>query len=294
MLTFESARPASLGQCRELLFKALASSFLFAYIGFILAVLLADVGWLRKTNELTGKTYFWGVVTDRAVQEQVWVALRLSLVTSSITTALAMLVAIPAAYSLSRYTFRGAALIDTMIDLPIVLPPLIAGLSLLAFFGTTSVGQAVDDFLARSLAPPYNGIVHTRVGIVIAQFFIASAFATRALKAIFDQINPRFEGVARSLGCTPWQAFWKITLPLAKNGLVAGGIMTWARAVGEFAPIMMLAGTMQENRVLPVAAFINMNEGQVEVAIAFTLLMVLIGAVTLVAFKKLGGQGYIW
>jgi len=129
---------------------------------------------------------------------------------------------------------------------------------------------------------------------VVAQFFIGSAFATRALKAIFDQINPRFEGVARSLGCTPWQAFWKITLPLARNGLVAGGIMTWARALGEFAPIMMLAGTMQENRVLPVAAFMNMNEGRVEVAIAFTLLMVLIGAVTLVAFKKLGGQGYLW
>jgi molybdate transport system permease protein len=220
--------------------------------------------------------------------------LKLSLATSLITTSLALLVAIPAAYSLSRFTFRGAALIDTAIDLPIVLPPLIAGLSLLAFFGTTSVGQALDELAGRYLAPPYNGIVHTRVGIVVAQFFIASAFATRALKAIFDQINPRFEGVARSLGCTPWQAFWKITLPLARNGLVAGGIMTWARALGEFAPIMMLAGTMEENRVLPVAAFMNMNEGRVEVAIAFTLLMVLIGAVTLVTFKKLGGQGYIW
>jgi molybdate transport system permease protein len=294
MPTHRAARPAGLGQRRELLFKALASSFLFAYVGFILAVLLADVWWLGGTNELTGETYFHAVLTDRAVYEEVWAALRLSLVTSLITTALAMVVAIPAAYSLSRYTFRGAALIDTMIDLPIVLPPLIAGLSLLAFFGTTSVGRAVDEFLGRYLAPPYNGIVHTRVGIVVAQFFIGSAFATRALKAIFDQINPRFEGVARSLGCTPWQAFWKITLPLARNGLVAGGIMTWARALGEFAPIMMLAGTMQENRVLPVAAFMNMNEGRVEVAIAFTLLMVLIGAVTLVAFKKLGGQGYLW
>jgi molybdate transport system permease protein len=198
-----------------------------------------------------------------------------------------MIVAIPSAYALSRFRFRALSVIDTVIDLPLVVPPLIAGIALLLFFRQSWPGRFFEHHVFE--------VVYTQRGIVVAQFFIASAFAIRALKATFDQINPRFEAVARSLGCTAWQALWKIALPLARTGMVAGLVMTWARAMGEFAPVMMLAAsTPGKTSVLPVAAFLNMSAGHVEAAIAIVVLMVIIAGATLVAFKRLGGQGYLW
>jgi molybdate transport system permease protein len=187
---------------------------------------------------------------------------------------------------LSRYRIPFARTIDTVIDLPIVIPPLIAGISLLVFFNQTAVGKGLDNLF---------GVVYTWRGIIVAQFFVASAFCIRALKATFDQINPRFEMVARSLGCGPFRAFWSVTLPLAKTGLMAGWIMTWARAMGEFAPIMVFAGaTPGGTAVLPVTAFLNLSAGHIEAAVGVTVLMVVLAGVTLVTFKRLGGQGYLW
>jgi len=164
--------------------------------------------------------------------------------------------------------------------------PLIAGISLLVFFNQTALGVKLNDLL---------DVVYTRRGIVVAQFFVASAFCIRALKATFDQINPRFEMVARSLGCGPFRAFWSVSMPLAKTGLMAGWIMTWARAMGEFAPIMVFAGaTPFHTAVLPVTAFLNLSSGHIEAAVGVTVLMIVLAGLTLSIFKKLGGQGYLW
>jgi len=272
---------------RDFSMRALLSTALFAYMGFILMVIVANAVWLTRENPRTHESYLVALVANQDLRSQVVSSFRLSLISSIITTIIAVLMAVPSAYALSRFRFRAAAFIDTVIDLPLVVPPLIAGIALLLFFRQSPIGRLIDEHVVP--------VVYTRTGIVVAQFFIASAFAIRAIKAAFDQVNPRFEFVARSLGCGPWKALFKITLPLARNGIVAGTVMTWARSMGEFAPVMMLAGaTPGKTDVLPVAAFLNMSGGHIEAAVAIVVLMILIAAVTLITFKRLGGQGYIW
>jgi len=276
----------------EGIFKALCATFLFAYLGFVLAVFLADSLWLARVDPMTGRPYFNALFSDPEVVSELTFSIKLSLVTSAITAVIAIIVAIPAAYALSRYKFPGMTVIDTVLDLPIVVPPLIAGISLLLLF------SALENWLSNSplrVLYPFVKVVYTKKAIVVAQFFVASAFSIRALKAIYDQVNPRFEAVARTLGCTKFQAFYKVTLPLAKNGIVAGLIMTWARAMGEFAPIMVFAGaTPFKTEVMPIAAFLNLSAGNIEISLAIVVMMVVVATVTLVIFKKLGGQGYIW
>lgn len=273
---------------RDLMFRAVLFSMLFVYVGFILAVLLADVLWLGRSDPLSGKPYLLKLANDTQVWQETKTAFYLSIVSALVTSVLAMIAGIPSAYALSRYRVPFARFVDTIIDLPIVIPPLIAGISLLVFFNQTSLGTRLNDLF---------DVVYTRRGIVVAQFFVASAFCIRALKATFDQINPRFEMVARSLGCRPFKTFWSITLPLAKTGLMAGWIMTWARALGEFAPIMVFAGATpgrDGTAVLPVDAFLNLSAGHIEAAVAITVLMIVMATITLITFKKLGGRGYLW
>lgn len=276
----------SRGAVRDLNLRLILSLFLVVYVGFVLLVFMSNIFWLGRENTLTGERYITRVLLDQEVRDGLWFSIKLSLVTSAITSVAGIFIAIPTAYILSRYKFKFYSLVDTVIDLPLVVPPLIAGLALLIFFRQSPIGSAIDRVVP---------IVFTKTGIVVAQFFVASAFSIRAVKATFDQINPRFEAVARSLGCTSWQAMWKISLPLAKNGIIAGLVMTWARALGEFGPIMMLAGsTPGKTDVMSVSAFLNMSSGNVEASIAIVVLMVLVATLTLLTFKRLGGQGYIW
>lgn len=260
---------------------------LAAYLLLIVAVLTANVVWLARPHPDTGQSYLALLLGNAELRDEIGFALKLSLVTSLTSAVIAMLLAIPAAYALSRLRIPFRAVVDTIVDLPLVLPPLIAGIALLLFFRQSWAGRWFETHVFA--------VVYTQQGIVVAQFFIASAFAIRATKAAFDQVNPRFEAVARSLGASGLRAFVTISLPLARSGMVAGLIMTWARAMGEFAPVMMVAGsTPGKTNVLPISAFLSMSAGNVEAAIAIVVLMVAIAAGTLIAFKRLGGQGYIW
>ena len=277
---------ASTGKRADILFGALVTSVLFLYVGFILAVIWADVAWLAFPEKPGEPAGIHKVLTSPEALGEIKTALRLSLVSSFVTSLLAMIVAIPSAYALSRRRVPFKWFIDTAVDLPIVIPPLLAGISLLIFFSRMGAGQWLNQLL---------DVVYTPRGIVVAQFYVASAFCVRATKAAIDQVNPRFEAVARSLGCGPFRAFWQVTLPLAKTGLMAGWIMTWARAMGEFAPIMVLAGASPGYTTpLPVTAFLNLSAGSIETSVAVTVLMALIAAATLILFKKLGGKGYLW
>lgn len=265
-------------------FMPIMASFLFAYAGLVLAVIWADAWWLLKPLASgSADDVRWLHAPDALAQ--IRTAILLTFGSTLFSSLLAMVVAAPAAYYLSRYRVPCATFVDVVIDLPIVMPPLLAGISLLIFFNQFAPGMMIDRYL---------GVMYTFKGIVIAQFFVSAAFCIRAVKAAIDQVNPRFEQVARTLGCGPFRAFWKITLPLAKNGLMAGWIMTWARAVGEFAPIMIIFGARSDRNVLPVVAFLNLSEGNIEISVAVTLIMIAIAAGTLIAFKKLGGQGYLW
>lgn len=224
--------------------------------------------------------------TAALLSAEVIFAVKLTVVTTSITTALAVTLGIPAAYVLSRYRLPLHALIDTLLDLPIVLPPLVAGIALLVFF-QTGLGQWIEAHIM-----PF---VFTTQGIVLAQFIPAGTFCVRTLKAAFDSVDPRMEQVARTLGCSERQAFFNVLLPQARNGLIAGAIMTWARAAGEFGPILMFVGaTRFKSEVLPIAIFLNMSIGNVEMALSVTVILIVLATIALLSFRKLGGRGYLW
>ena len=264
---------------RDALFRAFLLSFLMLFMGMVVSLILVDISYPK------GEDWLQAVTTDRS---KVWFSVKLSLITSSVTLVAAMIVGLPAAYALSRFKLPFATVIDTIIDLPIVIPPPVIGLSLVAAFGRTGLDAWMMDHLG-------TGLMFQAWGIPLAQFMVAAAFCIRALKATFDGINPRLEHVARTLGCTPLQSFVRVSLPLARNGIIAGAIMTWARAISEFGPILFFSGTFEgKTDVLPIRMFLNMSEGKPEQAVVLAILMIGIAALALIAFKKLGGKGYLW
>lgn len=229
----------------------------------------------------------WGRMLKRTLlNEHLRYATILSFVTSTVTVILAMLVGIPTAYILSRRRFWGLTVIDTILDIPIVLPPLVIGVSLLIFFQTD---------LGRWINRAFPGeLVFQPAGIVLAQFTVACAFGIRTLKATFEQIDPRIEAVARTLGATKGQAFFRLTLPMSRDGIMAAGVMTWARAIGEFGPILIFCGTTKmRTEVLPTSVFLEFQVGNLQAALAVSMFMILISVVTLLVFKKLGGIRFV-
>ncbi len=263
-------------------FRTALFAGLFLYCGFVLSLLwMAAILPFRSVENVPAIVTLW---RDPLARQDLWHAFRLSLITATMTTLLAVLVGVPTAYTLSRFRFALAIVVDTIVDLLIIIPPLVVGLTVIALFGQTEIGQWLNEKV---------GFLYTPKGIVLAQFAVASALGIRVFKAAFDQINPRFELVARSLGASLPYAFFRITLPLAKNGLLAGAVLAWARAMGEFAPVLIVAGT-DVGKVLPVLAFLNLSGGNIELSFAVTTFMVLVSATALLTFKRLGGQVYIW
>ncbi|HID08142.1 MAG TPA: ABC transporter permease subunit [Armatimonadetes bacterium] len=256
-------------------FAYLTVGALLFYLLIILSLLVSDILYVDMHT-------FWSVLRSKEMQ----FAIKLSCISSFITALLSLLVALPAAYALSRYRFPGMILIDTLIDMPIVLPPLIMGVSLLVFF-QTPVGKAIEQSGLR--------FVYTPQGIILAQFVVACAFAIRTIKAAFDGVDRRLEDVALTLGCSRQGAFFKVTLPLAKNGIIAGGVFAWARAIGEFGPIIVFSGaTRFKTEVMPTSIYLELSVGRIEAALSIAILMIIIALATLILFKKLGGVGYVW
>jgi len=162
-------------------------------------------------------------------------AIGLSLRTSTAATLLAMLLGTPAAYLLARRQFPGRLLLDNLIDLPIVLPPAVAGLALLLVFGRRGwLGAPLDALGLR--------ITFTEVAVVMAQTFIAVSLYVRAAAVGFAAVEPELEDAAAIDGATHWQVFRQVTIPLARRGLLTGVALAWARALGEFGATIIFAG----------------------------------------------------
>jgi molybdate transport system permease protein len=290
------------------LFSAVLGSVLVLFLSLILLLLASNVIYLSQSRGPEGQTG-WQLLLAAVRNPENLFAARLSVATASITVLLALVIGLPAAYVLSRYRLPGSGVIDTVLDLPIVLPPPVIGISLLIFFQTPA-GRWVDHITPQWAVATSNKVLsllsghaiedalewtYTTRGIIVAQFFVACSFGVRAIKAAFDTIGTRHEEVARTLGCTKRQAFFRVVLPMASAGIVAGTIMTWARAIAEFGPVLFFSGaTRWKTAVLPVAMFLSFSAGDIEGAVALVLIMVAISAVTLLTFKKLGGRGYLW
>ncbi|XRP97760.1 ABC transporter permease [Methanocaldococcus sp. 16A] len=225
---------------------------------------------------------------DALLSEEVKFAVILSVKCSIIATLLALLIGIPSGYALARNNFKGKEIIDSLINLPILLPPLVLGFGLLLLLGNTPIGNFISENIVE--------IVFTQNGIILAQFIIATPFIIRTTRAVFEGIDVKYEYIAQSLGLSRFESFLKITLPMAKNGIVAGAILGWARAIGEFGATLMLAGaTKMKTETLPIAIFLNVSIGNIELALAIAVIHIAIAimVISLIKFAiNLNGGSY--
>jgi molybdate transport system permease protein len=226
----------------------------------------------------------WGILCSVLVSREIFFALKLSLFTATISAGLAMVFAIPASYALSKTEFWGKNVVDTLLDIPIVVSPVAFGSALLIFFNT-ALGRFIETHVLQ--------FVFEVPGIILAQFGVATALAIRLMKSTFDSIGQRYEVVARTLGCSVWGAFFKVSLPVARNGIIAAGILAWARALGEYGATVTLAGaTQMKTETLPIAIYLNIASAEVDRAVAITFILIGLSGATLIALRKMVGRGY--
>ena len=214
-------------------------------------------------------------------------SVQLTMISCLFSALLSLFVAIPTSYLLSRHDFPGKNLLDAILDIPIVLPPLVVGLSLLILF------QFVPDItIGGETYSLRNAIVFQVPAVVLAQFMVAAAFAVRVMRATFDQVDPRPEHVALTLGCNQSQAFWRVVLPQCGNGMLTAGTLAWARSLGEFGPLLIFAGaTRMKTEVLSTTVFLELSIGNLEGAVAVSLLMVACAVMVLVIARIWGSRG---
>ncbi|APH39257.1 ABC transporter permease [Methanohalophilus halophilus] len=226
-------------------------------------------------------------LTANIVSPEIRFSIKLSLLTAALSTLMCIFVAIPVSYALARYDFPLKTLINTILDMPLALPPIVSGLGLLLIFGTSTTGHYLANMGLK--------FVFTPAGIIIAQFTVNISLMIRILRSTFESINPRYEHVAQTLGCTPFQAFIKTTLPLAKNGIFAGSVITWAKGMGEFGAVLILAGaTRMKTETLPIALYLNMSSGELDLAIAAATILICISGITLYLFERKGGMATLY
>jgi molybdate transport system permease protein len=253
-----------------------------SYIVLILALLAADIAY-------TSPRHFSEVLSRPEIQY----AVRLTLVSCTIAALLSIWVATPLGYLLSRFTFRGRWLVDTILDIPIVLPPLVIGLSLLILFHVPIGGTNLEKFLQEHIRIGQwrLGVTFSQPAVVLAQFAVACAFAVQTMRVTFDQIDTRPEQVALTLGCRRSQAFVHIALPQAWRGIVAATTIAWARSLGEFGPILVFAGaTRMKTEVLSTTVFLELSVGQLEAAVAVSLIMIAAAMAVLGIVRLLGAK----
>ena len=186
----------------------------------------------------------------------------------------------PTAWVLATRRFRGRALVLTLVELPLVLPPAVAGIGLLAAFGVGGLfGTPLQD---AGIVLPFS-----QWAVVAAITFVASPFYIRQAIAAFGAVDPELPEVARTLGASPARAFWRVTLPLALSGLVAGWVLAFARGVGEFGATIIFAGNVRgQTQTLTLAVYEQLDLS-FDVALSIGILLVLMSAGVLLSYKLL-------
>ena len=208
-------------------------------------------------------------------------ALVVSLKTSAIAHVSVLLVGTPAAYLLARRRFRGRGLVLTLIELPLVLPPAVAGIALLAVFGRA--GLLGDELDALGIQIPF-----TQAAVVLAVAFVESPFYFRGAIAAFEAVDNTLVDAARTLGAKPPRVFFRVALPLAAGGLGAASALALARGLGEFGATLIFAGSLQGvTQTLPLAIYAQFEQ-DFDTALAISALFILVGALLLTALKLFG------
>ena len=195
-------------------------------------------------------------------------ALRLSALTTAVSLAVTLALGTPLAYVLARAEFRGRELVDAIVDLPIVIPPAVAGLALLLVFGRNGTFGPLLQLAGLQLS-------FSTAAVVMAQVFVASPFYVRAARAGFITVDRTLEAASETLGMGPLRTFALVTVPLAAPALLGGAVLCWARALGEFGATIMFAGNLAGvSQTLPLAVYLNLEGGNVTIATALSLTLV--------------------
>jgi molybdate transport system permease protein len=211
-------------------------------------------------------------------ERQVTQAISLSLATSSVTTLVTLILGTPVAYLLGTRRFKGYHIVDTLIDIPTVLPPSVAGVALLMAFGRRGLVGAL--LAQRGITIPF-----TFIAVVMAQLFIASPLYVRSATVGFSAIEKELKQAAALDGANRWQVFRYIVLPLSGNALLSGGVMTWARALGEFGATIIFAGNFPgRTQTMPLAIYIWF-EIELNVALTLSIILIYFSFLTLILVK---------
>ena len=233
---------------------SIAVSVFLIYVGLILSLFYFFSGALFLETLFSERTLF---------------SLRLSVLTATLVTTLSLIFALPSAYALSRYDFFGKRVIDTLLELPMIVSPVALGAMLLIFFNTPA-GELLQE---RSVQ-----IVFTVYGILLAQFITTVGIAIRLIKAVLDEIPKKYEEMAWVLGKSPWNTFFTVVLPLSKKGILSSAVLTWAKALGEFGATITIAGSMaMKTETLPIAIFMRLAGADVRGTVVLVLILIGIG-----------------
>ncbi len=245
-------------------------------------VLLAAVAALFFVLPLAGLVARtpWASVLGILADPQVQLALRLSLVCSLASTALAAVLGVPLAWVLARLRFPGRNLLRGLTTLPMVLPPVVGGVALLLAFGRRGVlGAPIAD--ATGLSLPF-----TTAGVIVAESFVAMPFLVITVEAGLRSMDVRFEEAARTLGAGRWTVFRRVTLPLIGPSLAAGAVLAWSRALGEFGATITFAGNFPgTTQTAPLAIYIDLESGHLPSAVILSLVLVVVSLGVLVALR---------
>lgn len=221
----------------------------------------------------------WSTAWDTLTGEGIGTALRLSIVCSLWATALSVVFGVPLAWLLARIDFPGRGFVRALCTLSMVLPPVVGGVALFYAVGRRGLlGQYLDRWFGFTL--PY-----TTAGVVVAQTFVAMPFLVLTVEAALRQRDRRFDDAARTLGATRWYAFRRVTLPAIRPALVAGAVLAWARALGEFGATITFAGNFPgTTRTMPLAIYVA-RESDRDQAIVMSLLLVVVSFGVLVGLR---------
>ncbi|HUI47067.1 MAG TPA: ABC transporter permease [Acidimicrobiia bacterium] len=221
----------------------------------------------------------WSSAWSTLSSDEAMTALRLSLVTSLVSTAIAVIFGVPLAWVQARVAYPGRRIVRAFTLLPMVLPPVVGGIALLLALGKRGlVGQYLDHV---GVHLPFHVL-----GAVAAETFVAMPFLVLTVEAAFRSTDRRFEEAARTLGASRLSVFRRVTLPAIRPSLIAGAVLCWARALGEFGATITFAGNTQgKTQTLPLFVYVKLEEGNTDAAIVLSLLLLVISLVVLVSLR---------
>nr|WP_307568866.1 ABC transporter permease [Streptosporangium lutulentum] len=221
----------------------------------------------------------WSTLGPRLAEPQVLEALRLSLVTATLATAFCLLFGVPLAWLLARVDFPGRRLVRALVTVPLVLPPVVGGVALLLVLGRRGlVGQWLESAFGITL--PF-----TTAGVVVAEAFVAMPFLVISVEGALRAADLRFEEAAATLGASRWTIFHRVTLPLIAPGIVAGAVLCWARALGEFGATITFAGNFPgQTQTMPLAVYLAL-ETEPEAAIVLSLVLLAVSVIILASLR---------